>query len=393
MPQWLCDIIARLQNKNPEDRFQSAREVADILADCEALLTANGKPKDYSRIPRSKPAASGAGRWKWVAAAALLLPVLAGGMTELTGVTHWLRNQPPTPDAPKNDDGDHVRRDRPDDKELPAVFTNTLAMEFKLIPAGKFMMGSPKEEIDHFLALVEGSTWAESCVTAEGPEHEVEITRPFYMGATKVTVGQFRQFVTQKNYQAGDDRWQNPGWQQTDNHPVVWVSWNNAVDFCNWLSAKEGRKYRLPTEAEWEYCCRAGKSGTRYCFDDDDNQLKNYAWFGDKADGGTHRVGKKKPNKWGLYDMHGNAWEWCQDYADLNYYKTSPVKDPPGGTAAAAAGGLTFRMLRGGSWDHDPVCCRCAFRSPYDSNVPGKHIGFRVLLVSPPGGVRTEGGK
>ena len=104
-------------------------------------------------------------------------------------------------------------------------------------------------------------------------------------------------------------------------------------------------------------------------------------------------MGEKKPNKWGLYDMHGNAWEWCQDYADLNYYKTSPVKDPPGGTAAAAAGGLTFRMLRGGSWDHDPVCCRCAFRSPYDSNVPGKHIGFRVLLVSPPGGVRTEGGK
>ena len=169
------------------------------------------------------------------------------GDHELTGVTHWLRNQPPTPDAPKNDDGDHVRRDRPDDKELPAVFTNTLAMEFKLIPAGKFMMGSPKEEIDHFQALVEGSTWAESCVTAEGPDGmKVEITRPFYMGATKVTVGQFRQFVTQKNYQAGDDRWQNPGWQQTDNHPVVWVSWNNAVDFCNWFSTKEGRKYACP---------------------------------------------------------------------------------------------------------------------------------------------------
>ena len=98
----------------------------------------------------------------------------------------------------------------------------------------------------------------------------MEITQPFYMGATEVTVGQFRQFVDEEGYQVGDGRWRNPGFDQTDKHPVVWVSWKNAVDFCKWLSKKEGKEYRLPTEAEWEYSCRAGKAGSRYCFGDDE---------------------------------------------------------------------------------------------------------------------------
>src|SRR6185312_1033685 len=121
--------------------------------------------------------------------------------------------------------------------------------------------------------------------------------------------------------------------------------------------------------------CRAGKAGSRYGFGDDDAQLKDYAWFDQNSGGGTHPVGKKKPNAWGLYDMHGNAWEWCQDNYDPDYYKNSPVKDPPGGAGGARAG-------RGGGWLHGPVLCRSAFRgflSPHD------HVGagFRVLLVSP----------
>src|SRR5579871_2633830 len=128
---------------------------------------------------------------------------------------------------------------------------------------------------------------------AEGPEHKVEITQPFYMGATHVTVGQFRQFVEEEGYPV-DVRWRNPGYEQTDNHPVIFVSWNSAVAFCNWLSRKEGKTCRLPTEAEWEYCCRAGKSGTRYCFGDDDAQLEDYAWYDKNSGGGTHPVGKKK---------------------------------------------------------------------------------------------------
>src|SRR5207237_1435675 len=125
-------------------------------------------------------------------------------------------------------------------------------------------------------------------------------------GAQEVTVGQFRQFVNQSKYRI-DDAWQNPGWEQTDDHPVVTVTWNNAVDFCNWLSKQEGKQYRLPTEAEWEYSCRAGKAGTRYCYGDQDWDLVRYAWHGANSGRKTHPVGKLEPNAWGLYDMHGNA--------------------------------------------------------------------------------------
>ena len=214
----------------------------------------------------------------------------------------------------------------------------------------------------------------------------MEITRPFYLGATNVTVGQFRQFVDEAGYQVGDGRWRNPGFDQTDQHPVVFVSWNNAVDFCNWLSKKEGKAYRLPTEAEWEYSCRAGKAGSRYCFGDDEAQLEDYAWYNKNSGGGTHPVGKKKPNDWGLYDMHGNAWGWCQDNYDPNYYKTSPPKDPPG---PGAGGG---RVARGGSWPFPPVYSRSAFRGYLPPDMRFNCGGFRVLLVSPPGGVQPESG-
>src|SRR4029077_10970887 len=163
-----------------------------------------------------------------------------------------------------------------------------------------------QEEIDRCLKQ---SGPLKGNLPTEGPEHPVEITQPFYLGATEVTVGQFRQFVDEEGYQVGDVRWRNPGFDQTDQHPVVWVSWNNAVDYCKWLSKKEGKEYRLPTEAEWEYSCRAGKAGSRYCFGDDDAQLENYTWFnqnsgvGQHRGAGTHPVGKKKPNACGLYGM------------------------------------------------------------------------------------------
>jgi eukaryotic-like serine/threonine-protein kinase len=389
MPEWLCEIIAKLQTKKPEDRFQSAREVADVLAACETRLKANDGITDFSPIPRSKPVVGRSGRWKWLAAATLLLPVLALALTEIAGITHWLQNQQPTPDRIKNGDRERVPRTRTElQKKQPTPdrlkfgdpdYTNTLGMKFKLIPAGKFMMGSPKEEIDRCLKLV-GDGWEKDRLPTEGPEHEVEITQPFYMGTAEVTIGQFRQFVEEEGYHVGDVRWTNPGSEQTDNRPVVFVSWQNAVDFCNWLSEKEGRKYRLPTEAEWEYSCRAGRSGTRYCFGDDDAQLENYGWYNKNSGKGT-----KKPNDWGLYHMHGNAWEWCQDFYDPDYYKISPVKDPPGGAGDE-------RVLRGGSWNNLPMDCRSAFRNHAVPRHREDNDGFRVLLVVPPGGVRTQGG-
>ena len=160
------------------------------------------------------------------------------------------------------------------------------------------MMGSSKEEIDFWLKQ-SSDGWYKERLLSEGPQHEVEITQPFYMGQTDVTVGQFRQFVKATGYKTQAEReggavavsrmenskmdantnWLNPGFDQTDDHPVVCVSWNDAVEFCNWLSKQEGKTYRLPTEAEWEYSCRAGSKG-RWSFGDDEGELWDYARVG-----------------------------------------------------------------------------------------------------------------
>ncbi len=389
VPQWLCSIITRLHAKKPEDRFPSAREVADIFADCEAQLKAGAKLKDFSRIPQSQPVAAPSGRWKWVAAAtvvaALLFPVLALALTEVAGVTHWLRDKQSTPDPLQNGDGERVRQERPEDKGPPKEYTNSLGMKFMLIPAGKFRMGTSRDEIDRCLGILDGKAnvgWIASLIETEGPDHAVEITQPFRMGATEVTVKQFRQFIeANPNYLVGDDRW-NRDLDTYGEHPVLFVSWQNAVDFCSWLSEKEGKKYRLPTEAEWEYCCRAGKSETRYSFGDDEAQLENYAWCKTNSGGETQPVGTKKANAWGLYDMHGNAFEWCQDWFLSNSYKLSPSKDPMG------PGGGSFHVTRGGGFFSDSVMCRSAFRN-YGASGICYDTGFRVLLEEPPAGLRA----
>lgn len=149
------------------------------------------------------------------------------------------------------------------------------------------------------------------------------------------------------------------------------MSWDDAVEFCRRLSEAEGRSYRLPTEAEWEYTCRAGTQ-TRFCFGDDDKDLGEYAWFRDNAEQRTHPVGQKKPNAWGLYDMHGNGWEWCQDRHDGAYYATAPVEDPHGPTAGSC------RVFRGGCWNYVASYCRVSGRL---WNFPGFRnvsLGFRL---------------
>jgi len=208
-------------------------------------------------------------------------------------------------------------------------------MKLVLIPAGEFLMGSPEGEGE----------------TDEHPQHEVRITRPFYLGVTEVTRGQFRLFVDGSAYKTEAEKdgkggyglieepkkfeqnprftWQNPGFEQTDEHPVVNVSWNDAQAFITWLSQKEGKTFRLPTEAEWEYACRAGTK-TAYFSGDDAETL---AAFGNIADATasekhpewtwsiaardryvyTAPVGRFRANAFGLYDMHGNVTEWCQD--------------------------------------------------------------------------------
>jgi formylglycine-generating enzyme required for sulfatase activity len=422
-PQWLCDIIAKLHAKNPDDRYQSAREVADVLANCEAQLKANAKLKDYSRIPCNKPRPSG--RRKWVAAAvAVLLPVIALVVTEFAGVTHLFRGRQGTSDTDRSGSDPQAKVPplamAPFDAAqarahqeawakylgVPVEFTNSLGMKFMLIPPGKFTMGSSKEEMDFWLKDPPYD-WLKERLPREGSQHEVEITQPFYMGQTEVTVGQFRQFVKAQRYKTQAEReggawrplpngewkpdaninWLNPRFAQTDDHPVVCVSWHDGVNFCKWMSKQEGKNYRMPTEAEWEYSCRAGSKG-RWSFGDNEGELVNYARMHSNSQLHTWPVAGLKENAWGLHDMHGNVWEWCQDVYDAHYYETSPPKDPPG----PSAGGE--RVLRGGSWMEGPVLGRSAFRHHLPPSDPYENLGFRVVLlvVSPPAGGRTESG-
>jgi eukaryotic-like serine/threonine-protein kinase len=404
-PQWLCDIIAKLHAKDPDDRYQSAREVADVLADCEAQLKANHKLKDYSRIPRSKPQRSGRRKWVAAMAAVVLLPVIALVVLELAGVTHLFRWGPPKKDTEQPKPAADASFDAKEAQEasakqlgVPVETVNSIGMKLRLISPGKFTMGSSQEEIDTWLKVKQDADWYKELLLSEGPQHEVEITQPFYMGQTDVTVGQFRQFVKATGYQTPAEReggavrgfpnggfkevantnWLNPGYTQTDDHPVVCVSWNDAVEFCQWLSKEEGRTYRLPTEAEWEYSCRAGSKG-RWSFGDNEGELWDYARVGGNSQNHSWPVAGLKANAWGLYDMHGNVTEWCQDLFDPNYYKTSPLQDPPGPAAGDE------RVIRGGLWLWGADVCRSAMRNKVIPAGRANFGGFRVVLVvSPP---------
>jgi formylglycine-generating enzyme required for sulfatase activity len=245
----------------------------------------------------------------------------------------------------------------------PRSLTDSIGVKLVLIPAGEFLMGSPDGD----------------GASDEYPQHRVRITRPFYLSATEVTRGQFRRFVYATGYrteaeQDGKATWRNRRFEQTDENPVVAVSWNDAMEYCRWLSRREGATYRLPTEAEWEYACRGGAT-TRYSFGDDAANLGEYGWLRGNSGGRTHPVGGKQPNSFGLFDMYGNVWEWCRDgYAD-DYYQRSPVDDPQG------ADGAPGRVIRGGGRDCEPRDARSASRN---CNAPEKQfndLGFRVARV------------
>jgi formylglycine-generating enzyme required for sulfatase activity/serine/threonine protein kinase len=233
--------------------------------------------------------------------------------------------------------------------------TNSIGMKLVLIPSGDFLMGSPDSDKD--------------ALDDEKPQHRVQVTPSFYLGATEVTQGQYRAVTGQSpSYFKG-----------SDDLPVGNVSWSDALAFCEELSKREqgqlgDARYRLPTEAEWEYACRAG-STTRFCFGDDPVHLIEFAWYRANSDKRTHPVGQKQPNAWGLYDMHGNAWEWCQDGYDRNDFGRSPGAGPRGPLQTAD------RVRRGGCWYDPPQLERSAFRL---RGAPGERTdgqGLRVARV------------
>jgi len=270
-------------------------------------------------------------------------------------------------------------------RDVPKI-TNSIGMKLVLIPKGTFMMGSPTTE--------EGRVQEET-------QHQVTISKDYYLGVTEVTQGQYEKVMgTNPSYFQG-----NKIEGSSSNHPVDRVSWEDAVEFCKKLSElpeekASGRVYRLPTEAEWEYACRAG-SKTAYSFGDNRRDLGNYAWFANNSGSkeldsatilkdnpqrymdtlvsagcATHAVGEKKANAWGLFDMHGNVLEWCSDW--YGGYSKGAVRDPVGPIEGSR------RVDRGGSWLLEATRCRLAIRFRRLPSVREYDLGFRVSL-SPSG--------
>jgi len=225
----------------------------------------------------------------------------------------------------------------------PVDWQNNIGMKFKLISAGEFMMGSDK--------------WDDS-----QPVHKVKITEPFYMGVYPVTQREWKAVMGN-----------NPSEFKGDDLPVESVSWADCQRFIRKLNSREnGHEYRLPTEAEWEHACRAGSEG-RYCFGDDEGRLSKYAWYRANSNKETHPVGKKRPNRFGLHNMHGSVWEWCEDWVDRDYYERSPKVDPKGPKSGS------YRVIRGGNWSSVTGGCTSAnrnYRSP-DSRI--YLLGFRLV--------------
>ncbi len=227
-------------------------------------------------------------------------------------------------------------------------------MELVYVKSGRFMMGS------------------KSGAAEEKPAHEVTISRAFYMAKHEVTQQQYERV-------AGE----HPSKVEGAALPVEAVSWKDAQGFCEELSRRTGRKIRLPTEAEWEYACRAGSTSS-YCFGDGKTTLGKYAWYGGTSSGKTHPVARKRANAWGLHDMHGNVQEWCADWYDPQYYGDSPQENPTGPTSGRR------HVVRGGSWKDGNPRCRSASRGSLHPSIRLESFGFRVVTGVPGSEPRTD---
>jgi formylglycine-generating enzyme required for sulfatase activity len=250
--------------------------------------------------------------------------------------------------------------------------------ELALLPTGRFQMGSPEHERKVATQAGAQKGW----LARELPQHWVGIERPLALGRYPVTVGEWRTFAQASGWiQGGDVDWEAPGFPQDERHPVVGVNWFDAVRYVRWLSEATGQRYRLPSEAEWEYACRAGTK-TAFAFgdtitSDQANYDGNFSYNGGPRGayrGGTTPVGSFPANAWGLYDMHGNVWEWVQDVVHDNYDGA-----PADGSAWEEGGDQARRILRGGSWLYNPRYLRSALRNGFSAVLSNDIVGFRVV--------------
>jgi formylglycine-generating enzyme required for sulfatase activity len=253
--------------------------------------------------------------------------------------------------------------------KLPLEVTNSIGMQFVLIPPGEFEMGTTEGDVAKLLAEARVENLPDRYIQrlpAEAPKHRVRITKPFYLGLCEVRQAEYARVMgTNPSKFKGDPTC-----------PVDMVSWDEASAFCHKLAELRQEQasraeYRLPTEAEWEYACRVGTTTTWYSVDDE-AALKDSGWYRANSGGKPHPVGQKTPNAWGLYDMHGNVWEWCQDWRVNGYYASSPMDDPAG------APGGSHRVFRGGSWSNVASRCRASYRCGDEPGDRYHDLGFRL---------------
>lgn len=230
---------------------------------------------------------------------------------------------------------------KPEPKES---FTNSIGMKMIWVPAGQFKMGNHSEYAKNVPCLI-------------------TLSKGFWIAQTEVTQSQYEAVMGT-----------NPSHHKDETCPVEKVSWYDAMDFCKKLSKKERKDYTLPTEARWEYACRAG-STTAYCFGDESRpHLHEFAWYEANCSK-TQSVGQKRPNDWGLYDMHGNVYEWCLDWYSQEYYNNGPLVDPQGESAGER------RVIRSGSFGDQNRLCRSYFRYDHHPDRPNNAIGFRIVRL------------
>ncbi len=253
-----------------------------------------------------------------------------------------------------NERAEEVKREKAQARYFTEDLGNDVILDMIAIPGGKFLMGTEDEEIEKLCRQ-----YSVEYFRAEKPQHEVTF-QPFALSKYPITQAQYKQIMSN-----------NPSRFQGKDRPVEKVSWDEAVEFCQRLSQNTRTEYRLPTEAEWEYACRAGTTTAFHFGETITDKLVNFYRTVEQ----TTAVGKYPPNAFGLYDMHGNVWEWCQDNWHDNY------KDAPNDGKARVLGKNSIKVIRGGSWGRDPYACRSAYRDKYRRDARNDSFGFRVVCV------------
>ena len=422
LPKRVQRIIEKSMAKKPDDRYGTCQ---DMVADLETVLAdagapggraASAKPGQAHDLKASLSKAMGPLRGK---PAIAIASVLCLAIALVVGHTMMPRDasetEPVTDEVAENEAADEpATAERPAptaESKLPPGFEKAFEiptvdkdqhgnpvvtrtggrsdpqtgwpyeiwlkeprMELVLVPAGEFMMGTPDAEIEQARKAPETA----HARGEEGPQHRVQISKPFYLGKYEalVTAAQFRQIVDATICSIDAGAWLNPGPQPTDRAPTVCVKWIEVAAFCQELSKRCGVTVTLPTEAQWEYACRAGAQVQSQPEDDlDGTRLGEYAWNEKNSGKDPCPVGQKKPNKLGLYDMIGNVWEWCADWYDGRYYEGSPQTDPPGPSAGQ------LRVMRGGSWRNPSHTQRVAYRGKQAPTARDSNIGFRCVVI------------